>query len=53
MPASITPYLVCLGIGILNIIFAIRILCNQVTAQNTKSEVKFPLLEVYLEEDSD
>jgi hypothetical protein len=45
MPASITPYLVCLGIGVLNVLFAVRVLCQLIEPKPKISEAQVPLLE--------
>jgi len=44
MPAAIAPYLVCLGIGVLNVVFAVRVLCQSIQEVPEISEAQFPLL---------
>lgn len=45
MPASIAPYLVCLGIGVLNVVFAVRVLCQSIAPAPKISDTRVPLLE--------
>lgn len=44
MPASLAPYLICVGVGVLNILVAVRVLCRLILDGADHNEFLVPLL---------
>ena len=44
MPASLGPYLICMGVGVLNILVAVRVLCRLIADETDQNEFLVPLL---------